>query len=141
MVRLTGLVAAVSAWVLALATSQLRNATVSDLIIGLAVAAVGLLAITGLRGLTGLQAASLLADSGGSSGRSSGREGLHHRVDVLEQHMGRSGRDRSQPRRARRKQGACGRLGSPGRRLVLRRPGPARPSQQASRPPCLAGLC
>jgi len=71
MVRLTGLVAAVSAWVLALATSQLRNATVSDLIIGLAVAAVGLLVITGLRGLTGLQAASLLADSGGSSGRSS----------------------------------------------------------------------
>ena len=46
------------------AGTAVRNATADDLIIGLAVAAIGLLAITGIRSMAGLQAARLRPASG-----------------------------------------------------------------------------
>lgn len=57
----TGLWVAISPWFLALQAPRAGNAAVSDLIIGLAVAAIGLLTVVSARGLAGLPAASLLA--------------------------------------------------------------------------------
>lgn len=58
---LTGLWVAISPWFLTLQTPRAGNATVNDLIIGLAIAGLALLTITGARRAEGLQAASLLA--------------------------------------------------------------------------------
>jgi hypothetical protein len=58
---LTGLWVAISPWFLSLQVPRAGNATVNDLIIGLAIAGIGLLTITGARSMEGLQAASLLA--------------------------------------------------------------------------------
>jgi hypothetical protein len=58
---LTGLWVAISPWFLALQVPRGGNATVNDLIIGLAITALGLLTITSARSVAGLQAASLLA--------------------------------------------------------------------------------
>ncbi len=58
---LTGLWVAISPWFLALQAPRGGNAAVNDLIIGLAVALLGLLTITGARSVESLQAASLLA--------------------------------------------------------------------------------
>jgi hypothetical protein len=58
---LTGLWVAISPWFLALQAPRAGNATANDLIIGLAVAALGLLTITGARRVESLQGASLLA--------------------------------------------------------------------------------
>ncbi|MGH3254243.1 MAG: SPW repeat domain-containing protein [Streptosporangiaceae bacterium] len=57
---LTGLWVAISPWFLTLQTSPGRNAAVNDLIIGLAVAGLCLLAIRGTRSLAGLETAALL---------------------------------------------------------------------------------
>lgn len=58
---LTGLWVAISPWFLALQAPPAGNSTASNLIIGLAIAGLGLLTITGARSAEGLQAASLLA--------------------------------------------------------------------------------
>lgn len=58
---LTGLWVAISPWFLALQAPPGGNATASNLIIGLAVAALSLLTIAGARSVQSLQAASLLA--------------------------------------------------------------------------------
>ena len=58
---LTGLWVAISPWFLTLQVPRGGNATANDLIIGLAIAGLGLLTITGARSLEGLQPASLLA--------------------------------------------------------------------------------
>ena len=58
---LAGLWVAISPWFLTLQAGVARNATTSDLITGLAVAVLRLLALTAARGTAGLQAASLLA--------------------------------------------------------------------------------
>ncbi|HEY1346103.1 MAG TPA: ROK family protein [Streptosporangiaceae bacterium] len=55
-----GLWVAISPWFLALQAPVARNSTANDLIIGLAVAAVGLFAIAGARGFMGLEMGSLL---------------------------------------------------------------------------------
>lgn len=60
-IALTGLWVAISPWFLTLQAPLSGNARANDLIIGLAVTAVGVLAIAALRGLTGLPAVSLLA--------------------------------------------------------------------------------
>lgn len=58
---LTGLWVAISPWFLTLQAPRGGNAAANDLIIGLAVALLGLLTITGARSAESLQAASLLA--------------------------------------------------------------------------------
>jgi hypothetical protein len=55
-----GLWVAISPWFLALQAPVARNSTANDLVIGLAVAAVGLFAIAGARGFMGLEMGSLL---------------------------------------------------------------------------------
>lgn len=57
---LTGLWVAISPWFLVLQAPTAGNATALNLIIGLAVATLGLFAICGARGFLGLQAASCL---------------------------------------------------------------------------------
>ena len=57
---LAGLWVAISPWFLVLQVPSAANAAVVDLIVGLAVAALGLFAICGARGFMGLQAASCL---------------------------------------------------------------------------------
>ena len=56
----TGLWVAISPWFLSFQSPMARNSTVNDLIIGLAVVALGLFAIAGVRGFMGLQMGSLL---------------------------------------------------------------------------------
>jgi hypothetical protein len=58
---LAGLWVAISPWFLTLQTPAAPNARVNDLIVGLAVAAIGMLALAGTRSVTGLETASLLA--------------------------------------------------------------------------------
>jgi SPW repeat len=58
---LTGLWVAISPWFLALQVPRGSNTIVNDLIIGLAVAGLGVLTLTSPRGVESLQAASLLA--------------------------------------------------------------------------------
>jgi hypothetical protein len=61
---LAGLWVAISPWFVTPRAPRSGNATADDLIIGLAVAAIGLLAITGIRSMAGLQAARLRPASG-----------------------------------------------------------------------------
>jgi hypothetical protein len=60
-IMLGGLWVAISPWFLALQTPPGGNARANDLIVGLVIAAIGMLAISRLRGLAGLSAASLVA--------------------------------------------------------------------------------
>lgn len=60
-VMLAGLWVAISPWFLTLQAAPGGNAAAGNLIIGLAVAIAGLLALTGARTLAGLQAAAMLA--------------------------------------------------------------------------------
>src|SRR5581483_5312766 len=60
-ITLGGLWVAISPWFLALQTPPGGNARANDLIVGLVIAAIGMLAISRLRGLAGLSAASLVA--------------------------------------------------------------------------------
>lgn len=57
---LGGLWVAISPWFLVLQAPVARNATANDLIIGLAVAALGLFAVSGVRGFMGLEVGSFL---------------------------------------------------------------------------------
>lgn len=57
---MAGLWVAISPWFLVLQAPGARNATVNDLITGLAVAAFGLLAVSGMRGFLGLELGGLL---------------------------------------------------------------------------------
>jgi hypothetical protein len=57
---LAGLWVAISPWFVTLQAGGGRNATVNDLIVGLAVAALGLFAVSGVRGFLGLETGSLL---------------------------------------------------------------------------------
>jgi hypothetical protein len=58
---LAGLWVAISPWFLALQVPRGGNTTANDLIVGLAVAIIGLATLSGLAGVEGLQAGSLLA--------------------------------------------------------------------------------
>jgi hypothetical protein len=60
-ITLGGLWVAISPWFLALQTPPGGNARANDLIVGLVISAIGLLAISRLRGLAALSAASLVA--------------------------------------------------------------------------------
>jgi hypothetical protein len=57
---LAGLWVAISPWFVMLQAGGGRNATASDLIVGLAVAALGLFAISGVRGFLGLEVGKVL---------------------------------------------------------------------------------
>ena len=57
---LTGLWVAISPWFLMLQAPGARNATASNLIIGLAVAGLGLFGVCGIRGFLGMEVGSLL---------------------------------------------------------------------------------
>ena len=85
---LAGLWVAISPWFVTPRAPRSGNATANDLIIGRAVAAIGLLAVTGIRSMAGLQAARLRPRLADHLAVHPGCEGLHHRVDVLEQHLG-----------------------------------------------------
>ena len=56
----TGLWVAISPWFLSLQSPMTQNSTVNNLVIGLAVAALGVFAIAGARGFLGLEMGSLL---------------------------------------------------------------------------------
>ena len=60
-VMLAGLWVAISPWFLTLQTPAAPNATVNDLIVGLAVVVIGMLTLAGTRSVMGLETASLLA--------------------------------------------------------------------------------
>ena len=129
---LTGLWVAISPWFLTLQVPRGGNATANDLIIGLAIAGLGLLTITGARSLEGLQPASLLSRRlADHLAVHPGRDCPRHCGHVLEQHLVRRHRHRGGPRRPRARQVPCGRLTPPARAAPFPPAGPARAFQPA----------
>ena len=105
---LAGLWVAISPWFLVLQSPRGGNTTAGNLIIGLAVAGLCLLTITGARGAERLQGASLLSRRlADHLPVHPGREDPGHRGHVLEQHLVRGYRHRGSPRRPRSRLVAC----------------------------------